>query len=80
MEDGHSGNALCLQCKFRANVVYSEDRVQDAEASADRLRDFFRRVMVYDTGRAISSSDAALRVVESERCKKADLQWLIQVS
>ena len=49
MEDGHSGNALCLQCKFRANVVYSEDRVQDAEASADRLRGFFRRVMVYDT-------------------------------
>lgn len=33
---------FCLQHKYRANVVYSEDRVRDARAAVDRIRSFLR--------------------------------------
>lgn len=38
---GHTADhfrLFCLQFKYRANLVYSEDRVRDAEAVADKLR------------------------------------------
>jgi cysteinyl-tRNA synthetase len=31
---------FCLQHKYRANVVYSDDRMRDARAAADRVRSF----------------------------------------
>uniref|UniRef100_M4BVU2 tRNA synthetases class I catalytic domain-containing protein n=1 Tax=Hyaloperonospora arabidopsidis (strain Emoy2) TaxID=559515 RepID=M4BVU2_HYAAE len=79
LEKGHTADAFrlfCLQFKYRANLVYSEDRIRDAEAIADRLRGFFRSAMVYGYDHAISSSHAARDDVRSKRCEKEDLQML----
>uniref|UniRef100_A0AAV1UXW0 cysteine--tRNA ligase n=1 Tax=Peronospora matthiolae TaxID=2874970 RepID=A0AAV1UXW0_9STRA len=79
LEEGHTADAFrlfCLQFKYRANLVYSEDRIRDAEAIADRLRGFFRSALVYGYDRAISSSHAARDDVRSKRCEKEDLQML----
>ncbi|CAI5731071.1 unnamed protein product [Hyaloperonospora brassicae] len=74
-EDGHSADARRL---YRArNLVYSEDRIRDAEAIVDRLRGFFRSVMVYGNDYTISSCNAVLLLgLESKRCEKEDFQVL----
>ncbi|KAK1942006.1 putative cysteine--tRNA ligase [Phytophthora citrophthora] len=59
---------FCLQFKYRANLVYSEDRVRDAEAVADRLRSFFRSVLAY-------GGDSE-QEVKLKRCEKEDLELL----
>lgn len=79
LEDGHTADhfrLFCLQFKYRANLVYSEDRVRDAEAVADRLRGFFRSVMAYGGDHEISSSSAAKQEVKSKRCEQQDLELL----
>ncbi|KAG7398353.1 Cysteine--tRNA ligase, mitochondrial [Phytophthora boehmeriae] len=71
--DGHTADhfrLFCLQMKYRANVIYSEDRVRDAEAVTDRLRGFFRNVMVY-TGEHDNTE-----VMKSKRCEQQDLELL----
>ncbi|OWY97674.1 Cysteine-tRNA ligase, partial [Phytophthora megakarya] len=78
LEDGHTADhfrLFCLQFKYRANLVYSEDRVRDAEAVADRLRGFFRSVMAYGGDHEISSS-ADVQEVKSKRCEQLDIELL----
>ncbi|GMF17835.1 unnamed protein product [Phytophthora lilii] len=75
LEQGHSADhfrLFCLQFKYRANLVYSEDRVRDAEAVTDRLRGFFRSVLAYGRDHEGASSDD----VKSKRCEPQDLELL----
>ncbi|KAG3234706.1 Cysteine--tRNA ligase [Phytophthora idaei] len=81
LDDGHTADhfrLFCLQFKYRANLVYSEDRVRDAEAVADRLRGFFRSVMAYGGDHEISSSSSAedTQEIKSKRCERLDLELL----
>ncbi|POM58190.1 Cysteine-tRNA ligase [Phytophthora palmivora] len=64
-----------ISFKYRANLVYSEDRVRDAEAVADRLRGFFRSITAYGGDHEISSS-AGTQEVKSKRCEQQDLELL----
>ncbi|KAF4318067.1 hypothetical protein BBO99_00005591 [Phytophthora kernoviae] len=77
LADGHTADhfrLFCLQFKYRANLIYSEDRVRDAEAVTDRLRGFFRSVMVYTGENDSSNVDA--EDVKSKRCEPQDLKLL----
>ncbi|GMF58679.1 unnamed protein product [Phytophthora fragariaefolia] len=67
---------FCLQFKYRANLVYSEDRVRDAEAVADRLRGFFRSVMAYGGDDEVVNSSVESQNVKSKRCEEPDLELL----
>ncbi|ETN20556.1 cysteine-tRNA ligase [Phytophthora nicotianae INRA-310] len=77
LQDGHTADhfrLFCLQFKYRANLVYSEDRVRDAEAVADRLRGFFRSVTAY--GDHEISSSGHTQHIKSKRCEQLDLELL----
>ncbi|KAG7380412.1 Cysteine--tRNA ligase, mitochondrial [Phytophthora pseudosyringae] len=79
LEDGHTADhfrLFCLQFKYRANLVYSEDRVRDAEAVADRLRGFFRSVTAYGGDHEVFSSSGDAQQVKSKRCEQPDLELL----
>jgi cysteinyl-tRNA synthetase len=70
LAEGHTADhfrLFCLQFKYRANLVYSEDRVRDAEAVADRLRGFFRSVTAYGGDHDVASSSADTQEVKSKR-------------
>ncbi|EGZ09138.1 hypothetical protein PHYSODRAFT_564877 [Phytophthora sojae] len=72
---GHTADhfrLFCLQFKYRANLVYSEDRVRDAEAVADKLRGFFRSVMAYGGDHEVARGSE----VKSKRCEQPDLELL----
>ncbi|KAE9026088.1 Cysteine--tRNA ligase [Phytophthora rubi] len=79
LEQGHTADhfrLFCLQFKYRANLVYSEDRVRDAEAVADRLRGFFRSVMAYGGDHDVASRGVESQEVKSKRCEQPDLELL----
>lgn len=72
LADGHTADhfrLFCLQFKYRANLVYSDDRVRDAEAVADRLRGFFRSILAYGGEHDVTE-------VRSKRCEPQDLAML----
>ncbi|TYZ65995.1 hypothetical protein PybrP1_007446 [[Pythium] brassicae (nom. inval.)] len=62
---------FCLQFKYRSNLHFSEDRVRDAVAIADRVKSFFRSVQAYG-----ASGDDDDDVRASKRCERADLALL----
>ncbi|CAH0474444.1 unnamed protein product [Peronospora belbahrii] len=79
LNDGHTADhfrLICLQFKYRSNLIYSEDRVRDAEVVITRLRCFFRNVMAYGSNRDICSSDTKIKGIKSKRCEKQDLEVL----
>ncbi|KAG6592508.1 cysteine-tRNA ligase [Phytophthora cinnamomi] len=79
LEQGHTADhfrLFCLQFKYRANLVYSEDRVRDAEAVADKLRGFFRSVMAYGGDHDVASSSVKSLDIKSKRCEQPDLDLL----
>ncbi|CEG36466.1 cysteine-trna ligase [Plasmopara halstedii] len=50
LTNGHTADqfrVFCLQFKYRANLMYSEDRIRDAEAVVERIRGFFQAVVAY---------------------------------
>ncbi|KAF4031062.1 tRNA synthetases class I (C) catalytic domain [Phytophthora infestans] len=80
LAEGHTADhfrLFCLQFKYRASLVYSEDRVRDAEATAGRLRGFFRSVVAYGSGHDMSSSSHTETLeTKSKRCEQVDLELL----
>ncbi|KAL4116513.1 hypothetical protein PRIC2_011966 [Phytophthora ramorum] len=79
LQDGHTADhfrLFCLQFKYRANLIYSEDRVRDAEAVADRLRGFFRSVTAYGGDHQVASNSVDTDGVKSKRCEPQDLELL----
>ena len=73
LKEGHTADAFhpflsTVQVSCKLSILRGSDRIRDAGAIVDRLRRFFRGVMVHGCDHAISSSNAALRDIKSKRC------------
>lgn len=66
---------FCLQYKYRANLVYSQDRIRDAEAMIARLRGFVQSAVTYGENLHEASSSVS-KQYQIKRCEQIDLNLL----